>query len=171
MNALALFVTLHFVLEVPMEDDPWRYVIYVMILLVFAIVAAVSASIGPMLCSAIGAFVTFWRVSAVLGESDVAYLLRFAGMALLGAGKSVRARSSCGRLLSLKIIVRVCVCDMAESLSTGAGVVLGAAVYAKETSSLKAYIDARLQRFKPTPKAAKPTAVEKEAIVPEAGSI
>ena len=46
--------------------------------------------------------VTFWRVSAVLGESDVAYLLRFAGMALLGAGKSVRARPSCGRLLSLK---------------------------------------------------------------------
>lgn len=102
MNALALFVTLHFVLEVPMEDDPWRYVIYAMILLVFTIVAAVSASIGPMLCSAVGVFVTFWRVSAVLGESDVAYLLRFAGMALLGAGKSVRARPSCGRLLSLK---------------------------------------------------------------------
>jgi hypothetical protein len=135
VNALAVFVTLHFVLELPMMDDPWRYVIYDMILLVFAVVAAVSQSIGPMLCCAIGVFVTFWRVSAVLGESDFAYLLRFAGMALLGTG-----------------------------------VVLGAVFYAKETSSIKAYIDAKLQRFKP-PKAAQPTLDEKESIVPGTGSI
>jgi hypothetical protein len=132
VNALAVFVTLHFVLELPMMDDPWRYVIYDMILLVFAVV---SQSIGPMLGGAIGVFVTFWRVSAVLGESDFAYLLRFAGMALLGTG-----------------------------------VVLGAVFYAKETSSIKAYIDAKLQRFKP-PKAAQPTLDEKESIVPGTGSI
>ena len=77
-----------------MEDDPWRYMIYDMILLAFAVVAVVSQSIGPMLCCAIGVFVTFWRVGMVLGETDFAYLLRFAGMALLGAGKSTRARSS-----------------------------------------------------------------------------
>lgn len=70
-----------------------------------------------------------------------------------------------------EIIVLVCISDIAESCSTGTGVVLGAAVYAKETSSLKAYIDARLQRFKPPPKEAKPTADENEAIVPVAGSI
>ena len=52
----------------------------------------------------------------------------------------------------------------------GAGVVLGAVFYAKETSSIKAYIDAKLQRFKP-PKAAQPTLDEKESIVPGTGSI
>ena len=43
--------------------------------------------------------------------------------------------------------------------------VLGAVFYAKETSSIKAKIDAKLHRFKP-PQAAKPTADEKESIVP-----
>ena len=58
-----------------------------MILLFFAFVAIVSQSAGPMICCAIGIFISFWRVSSVLGESNLAYLLRFAGIAGLGVGK------------------------------------------------------------------------------------
>eukprot|EP01046_Picozoa_sp_COSAG06_P011978 COSAG06_NODE_690_length_13054_cov_5.226476_14_plen_82_part_00 len=42
VNALTLFITLHFILELPWMDEPWRYVIYDAVMLVFAAITLVS---------------------------------------------------------------------------------------------------------------------------------
>jgi hypothetical protein len=49
VNALTLFITLHFILELPWMDEPWRYVIYDAVMLIFAAITLVS-QVRPCFC-------------------------------------------------------------------------------------------------------------------------
>ena len=54
-------------------------------------------------------------------------------------------------------------CVLPGAVSAGAGVVLSAVLYAKETERIKAYVDAKIKCCKPAPR---PSADEQESIVP-----
>ena len=84
LATLTFFAVTHATLELPWEEEIWRYAIYDVLLLLLAAVTLLTGAALPMVCAGIGVATTAWRATQVFGEGEVANLLRFGCLGLVG---------------------------------------------------------------------------------------
>jgi len=92
VNGVAFFITIHFVLEIPFQQEAWRWIVYGLLALLQMVLSAVVERTVPMVTGALAAFVLAWKIGFEIsgafdfGSPQVSYLVTFAIIGLEGVG-------------------------------------------------------------------------------------
>eukprot|EP00928_Gymnodinium_smaydae_P036937 TRINITY_DN2572_c0_g1_i3.p1 TRINITY_DN2572_c0_g1~~TRINITY_DN2572_c0_g1_i3.p1 ORF type:complete len:543 (-),score=64.57 TRINITY_DN2572_c0_g1_i3:402-2030(-) len=108
----AFFVIIHIDLEIPWNDDAWRWVVYALVTIIQMLLSTILSRTIPMVAGAIGLFIISWKIAfelvelANIGSGEMKTLTMLALVALQGIGIVVAAIVYAGRREQVDSTVR-----------------------------------------------------------------